>query len=691
MMRMNLSHFTFALGLLSTTMVADGAVAQSMCSSPNDTNCYRMICNGMDANGTVSNQGCGVCTSQQSPRWDNATVPVRVDLNTVPSGISASAWSSTVDTAFARWEAVPGSSLVFQNVGNATSRSFGGAESAHELFWITNSTEWQQKVGGGVNGALGVTVPRYQCYRNGAQPIFDADLVMNGAGPFTWVPQISQCNGGWCSSVLSTVMHELGHFVGVDHPCTACAWTIMSATSAYETEVPTSVDQAAMGALYPGTPGGLGYGCSNDNDCDAAPICATVGDLSYCTQSCGTCPDGFTCSEVSGEGDVCVFAGGALAPPAEIGATCTSACVDGATCIVVEQNATTGICFENCNPNASTCPNNYECFEVTGGGGVCVQTGGDQQEGDFCNENALCADGLMCVGGGDDPYTCHRECPEPWAEEGCPTNQLCVGLSDGQGNPLDYGACFEMGDTPEGGSCESPLDCRSGTICLQETTNNYVCYATCDPAAGDCADDRQECVGLQGVSFGVCDPLSTALATEPDPGPGGGEPSPGPGGEPEPEPGEGECRTSRGNYDCPTGEGCVGSGGVGVCEPGAEGETGLGGLCSSGADCNSGLCHNGVCTRPCDDDGCEAGYTCDEETIPGGLCKADSCGDDESICADGWTCTYTDANRYACARGVPQTICSCVIGDSDTSPPQWGLALAGLLGFALVGRRRRRR
>ncbi|MCP4500108.1 MAG: MYXO-CTERM sorting domain-containing protein [Deltaproteobacteria bacterium] len=686
--RASVFNLAVAAAFLLPLAFSSTSAAQSMCTSPNDTQCYRLLCNSMEANGLIEDDDrCGSCTAGNSPRWDNATVPVRVDLSTVPSDLTTTEWTNVVNSSFSLWADVQGSTLNFQNVGNATNRTFGEDRNTHEIFWVNSATEFQNKVGFGANGALGVTVTPYYCSGSG-RPISDSDLIMNGAGGFEWADFASNCNGGWCNSAVSTLLHELGHFVGLGHPCTACSWSLMSATSAYETEVPTNVDRAAVGILYPGTPGGIGYGCSSDSDCGSAPICATVGELSYCTESCGTCPDGFSCTEVTGEGDVCVFAGGALAPPAEIGASCPSGvCVGGASCVYVG-DATVGVCFENCTPNGSDCPDDYTCLELQNGGGACFETSGDQEEGELCSPDALCGENLICSGSDTDPYTCHAICSEPWIEAGCANGQLCVGLAD-----VDYGACYNMGNAPEGGVCESPLECSAGNLCLDDEANASHCYATCTTIE-DCVDSRQTCQDLNGVSVSICDPLLGSLVGEdPNPGPdeepdAGPDVSPGPGVEPEPEPGE--CRTSRGNYDCPTGEGCVGTGGTGVCEAGAEGEAGLGGLCETSADCNSGLCHNGVCTRPCDDEGCEDGFACDDDAIPGGLCEAESC-DGADICAEGWTCEYTSADRYACARGVDQGIvCACVIGDSDTSPPQAGLALLLLVGLGTFRRRQRK-
>ncbi len=79
-----------------------------------------------------------------------------------------------------------------------------------------------------------------------------------------------------------------------------------------------------------------------------------------------------------------------------------------------------------------------------------------------------------------------------------------------------------------------------------------------------------------------------------------------------------KCDEQRGNWDCGEGFGCV----AGLCEQGANGSVALGDTCDRDSDCDSGLCDRGVCTRPCDA-GCSDGFSCEEDAIPGGLCRVD--------------------------------------------------------------------
>ena len=109
-------------------------------------------------------------------------------------------------------------------------------------------------------------------------------------------------------------------------------------------------------------------------------------------------------------------------------------------------------------------------------------------------------------------------------------------------------------------------------------------------------------------------------------------------------------------------------------------------LCTANADCAGGLCRNGVCTRPCDvvDEGCPSGYACDDAAIPGGLCIPTSCLQNEGICVDDFSCAFSSAQRYVCARGVAAGLCNCSqVATDSNSPPTVGLVATLLLGMML--------
>lgn len=291
-----------------------------------------------------------------------------------------------------------------------------------------------------------------------------------------------------------------------------------------------------------------------------------------------------------------------------------------------------------------------------GNGGGNVGGGGGQA----CGQAGQCGAGQVCLGQNAQSASCYDVCD---AANDCGTGAQCYYVDSA------LAVCVPAGNVGEGGRCESdPFSCKPGTLCLGDQTQAF-CYRRCDMGY-TCFSSAQSCV--QGDGFAYCDPL----ATEPQPG----------------NPSDGLCDLRRGNWDCPNGEGCVDDGDgddIGACEWGMDGDKGSGGLCDDGSDCASGLCDRGVCTVPCEA-GCRDGYECDEEAIPGGLCRPESCRESEGgICQDGWICTYTDERRYVCAaEGKPAfgggLFCACAASRHGVPAALALLVVAGLF----FGRRR---
>jgi serine protease len=186
--------------------------------------------------------------------------------------------------------------------------------------------------------------------------------------------------------------------------------------------------------------------------------------------------------------------------------------------------------------------------------------------------------------------------------------------------------------TQPGDSCAGTAFCSPGQTCAPLNSES-ICQTSCD-VDGDCGAN-QSCASLTGGG-GVCV----------NAGEGEGE-------EGEGEAPAGECDPRRGNLDCDAGDHCEEDDGVTSCERG-EGDVGVGGLCDLDDDCSTGLCDRGVCTVTCDGEACRDGYSCSDEDdsgVPGGLCRADSCLEDPSICEDAFDCSYSSDSRYVCAAG----------------------------------------
>jgi len=185
-------------------IAAASFLVAAFAATPASAQVFRYLCDGIDANGNPSGDGCGSCTASNAARWEVGSVDFLYDRTTLPSGsqgVSSSRWASEISQDRASWNAVMG--LVLNDGGNSSTRQFGVDNGKNEIFWILNATEWGNKVGGGVNDALGVTIAindRNAC--NGGRSIFDADIVMNGVA-FDWS----------FNSSLSTLTHETGHAI----------------------------------------------------------------------------------------------------------------------------------------------------------------------------------------------------------------------------------------------------------------------------------------------------------------------------------------------------------------------------------------------------------------------------------------------------------------------------------------------
>ena len=663
-----------------TDLAAVVVVSLAALLGADDAAAFRFLCNGIDSDGSTDNDGCGSCSASSAARWDEFQVDFRFDDAVRPSEVTLAEWQANQTATVANWNNVQGHGLTLRDAGAAQSRSFGGQNGENSIFWITNSQEFSREVGGGAGSILGVTLAPYNCGGARRGGLFDADIVMNGVdfdgrGGFDWNE----------NSVVSTMVHEMGHAIGFGHPCADCSdFAVMSATSGFnESDTPLLDDEDGIRALYPGTPGGIGTACGVDGDCDDN-TCVTVNisgtNRSFCSEPCavnGDCSNGMICGDVNGEGRVCVFSNAGIADEGE--ACGPPGCIDECDGFNIEAgcNVCLGDCFAGCVPSTGagcganqvcsqfSCTQNNQCTGGVCRNGVCADDigvcllGGTALRGQSCDDDTLCTTDVTCVtdGNGQNGF-CRGLCNA--AGQGCLQSENCLFLF---GNSTQ-GACFPAGAKTEGQACGDVEECARGLLCTG------TCEQRCDRGF-ECANDAQSCgaSGFTNSGMNTC-------------GPGGAE------GEGEGEEGEGEpqaeCDVDRGNFDCPAGSSCD----DGECVDG-EGPRKNFELCANDDECAGGLCVNGVCSRPCDvvDEGCPAAYSCDEGAIPGGLCVPESCLNNEALCAaPEFTCAYSSAQRNVCAKGVAGGLCGCSTAGDDSTPVA-GFAGLAVLGI-LVGRRR---
>lgn len=389
---------------------------------------YKFICNSIDAHGNVTADQCGVCNEASGPRWIPGRVRIKVDTSVLPKGVDVETWMRVVERSIQSWNEVPGShlKLALDESKFRSSRGFGEVASKHEIFWITDKIEWRRKIGSGEHGALGVTTSPYFCPRStSAREIYDADLVMNGVGNFRWA---EDCDGSEaCNSILSTLTHELGHFVGLGHPCQMCSWSIMSAQSAFHIKKPVFDDQEALRALYPGgNSGAVGMACGTEGDiCDSGLECVEQEGANYCAPKCNgdsECPEMLKCvRELGRDGAVCKFATGRLAEVAKLHEHCGARpCEDELLC--VGSGPPHFYCHKSCGAGGK-CGSNEGCVPLQNGDGVCMEI---RKLDESCDYKTLCAEKLICALAGEDRLEgkCHRLCFTN-RSSGCRTGEHC--------------------------------------------------------------------------------------------------------------------------------------------------------------------------------------------------------------------------------------------------------------------------
>jgi hypothetical protein len=316
-----------------------------------------------------------------------------------------------------------------------------------------------------------------------------------------------------------------------------------------------------------------------------APYCTDLSTDPYnCGQCANVCPQGMTCS-----GGVCV---GACSAPKTL-------CPKG-SCVDLSSDPL------NCGACGTVCPQGYRCSggkcqpvcppQQTNCGGACVDLSSDPNNCGACG--VVCPTGQMCVAG-----VCQPSCPTGYTV----CNGACVDLSS---SILNCGACGHACDAPN-----AVMACVNGACVIQAC--NYG-YADCNNQGGDGCEvnvlsDPNNCGGcgircvtggttIQQCIKGVCMSVTPSC-------------------------GDGIRNGNETDVDC----------GGGVCPPCADFRQ-----CRVGADCQSGVCVNGICQAPTCFDGVQNGTETDID------CGGGSC----APCSFGEKCLVgTDCGSGRCVNG----------------------------------------
>jgi hypothetical protein len=394
----------------------------------------------------LSGTAFGYRTRQDSPEfaqngrvaWAERDLPFYVLEQGVPTGVSREEVERAVQASMETWNDVQCSGERPFVAGWAVSTP-APMDGLNTIAWVT---DWNAR--GYPSTAPGNTDVQYRGHE-GAWQIGEADIYLNahdfefsfGAGPGL--------------DAEAVITHELGHALGLLHPCEP-----RGADGAPDCDaVGSDVAETTMYPFYDA-------GQSTLAPDDEAGLCYLYPPLGACTPEC---PRGEEC--VDGECRASCVSG-----LCEVGEVCGFwGCMEAGGC-------TSRSCLGESCKSDEACGPLSRCVD-----GVC--TGGASAWGDACTTNRDCAD-AACVGG-----VCQPDCD---SDAECAPYGTCT-VSD-EGNAR---GCVASGRYETGMRCGEGEDCRS-RICIF-TANPSVCTNSCVdesacPADWSCGtvEGQQVCV-----------------------------------------------------------------------------------------------------------------------------------------------------------------------------------------------------
>ncbi|KAG7130715.1 hypothetical protein HYQ45_010512 [Verticillium longisporum] len=262
------------------------------------------------------------------------------------------------------------------------------------------------------------------------------------------------------------------------------------------------------GTCTPEVPNTCTPDCPTGTTCIAGqclPQVCTLPELTRFTmkrQVQADCPDGFTCTAVTGNTGTCT---------PTVPATCSPACSTGTTCVgtlCVPQSCTVSVGIPRAKRQIQgDCPEGFECDVIAGGVGTCQPV---TQPANCGDTGGPCTGGLICVDidvGGISADVCilPRFCA-PVLNTGCDAGETCR-LQVGGGGLT---AC--VADTPPPGLTCSPA-CDSTETCTAPISGTGP--NTCEPntiTPANCGDTGGPCTGglicvdadVGGISADIC-------------------------------------------------------------------------------------------------------------------------------------------------------------------------------------------
>lgn len=330
----------------------------------------------------------------------------------IPGELQESATDAAIAAAFAAWTSPECSALVFESLGSTS----GVASSVDGRVTVQFVSHLWENLGFASSAAAATDV-RYILDASGQWQIADADLFLN-AESFLWTTDASSADP-LVRDLQAVVTHEVGHVLGLLHPCETGGEGGAPVCSAAH-------DGVTMHPLYFGSEQRSLAADDVEGACFLYPIVACAcADGEYCTPlGCAAGCDGVVCAV----GDRCGPTGCTDAPcaPGSCERGCDETCdspggADGDPC-ATDLDCRSAVCAAAgyCTPacNEGLCPDGYLCDTSTS---ECVARSGTF--GAACDEGSDCVSGV-CLLDTEAPPSCTRACGEDAPL--CPATHACL-------------------------------------------------------------------------------------------------------------------------------------------------------------------------------------------------------------------------------------------------------------------------
>jgi hypothetical protein len=344
----------------------------------------------------LEKDGRPVPLAEDSIQFDiDASVPSYLDFATVLREVQAAAQV---------WNAQANTSCGIPRIEVSTEPALPAAagDGRNTIGWIESS--WD--VTGVSHVATGFTDLSIRT-ASGTSSIDEADILLNGED-FDWTSTATELPS--LVSISATVAHEMGHALGLDHPCEFlgdAAPLCTEPNSSFAVMYPGAIEgepqitmdeQRGLCALYAracesdgagciSEPGLDPESCQSDKDCDDAQHVCVAG----------------TCERISQEnGEVCSVDEDCASRRCHKEA-CREPCLADMTCASgLECNASSRTCGQGSLAFGSTCDEAKECVS-----GLCyVDPGPDAYCTRRCDMSATCPNGWTCAETKDDGSYC---------------------------------------------------------------------------------------------------------------------------------------------------------------------------------------------------------------------------------------------------------------------------------------------